>query len=116
MNILFLCTANQHRSRTAEDYFRSICHSHLFKSAGLSQKYCQKYGSTLCTVDLLEWSDKVFVMEDIHEKRIAEYAGMSYLNKLEVLNIEDIYKYMQPELIEKLRSSENLQFFMSGNS
>lgn len=110
MNILFICTANQHRSRTAEDFYRSSRANHQFKSAGVSQKYCQKYGTTLCTIELLEWADKVFVMEDMHVQRIAEHAGDSYLNKLEVLNIEDIYQYMQPELIEKLVSNEKLLF------
>jgi predicted protein tyrosine phosphatase len=110
MNILFLCTANQHRSRTAETLYRANCPNHHFKSAGLSQKYCQKYSTTLCTIELLVWADKVFVMEAMHQQRIAEHAGESYLNKLEVLNIEDIYQYMQPALLEKLQSNEKLQF------
>ena len=33
-----------------------------------------------------------------------------YLFKIEVLNIEDIYQYMQPEFIEKLKSNVHLQF------
>jgi protein-tyrosine-phosphatase len=49
MNILFLCTANLHRSRTAEDYFKSLDSTHTFKSAGLSEKYCTQ----LCSVELL---------------------------------------------------------------
>lgn len=110
MNILFLCTANLHRSRTAEDYYRSISPIHVFRSAGLSQKYCQQYGTTLCTYELLAWADKVFVMEDVHVQLIAEHGGQSYLNKLEVLDIEDVYQYMQPELIEKLKSNEKLLF------
>lgn len=110
MNILFLCTANLNRSRTAEDFYRSTSAAHQYKSAGLSQKYCQKYGTTLCTIELLEWADKVFVMENMHIQRIAEYAGESYLNKIEVLNIDDFYQFMQPELIEILVSNEKLYF------
>lgn len=110
MNILFLCTANLNRSRTAEDFYHSNSPKHQFKSAGLSQKYCQKYGTNLCTIELLEWSDKIFVMEEMHVQRIAEHGGGSYLNKIEVLNIDDIYQYMQPELIEKLTSNEKLLF------
>ena len=101
MNILFLCTANMHRSRTAEDYFKKQHPDFEFKSAGLSEKYCKQYGSTLCTVDLLNWADKIFVMEPMHVDRISEYAGKQYLQKVEVLNIEDVYKYMQPELINR---------------
>lgn len=110
MNILFLCTANLNRSRTAEDFFSSTCAAHQYKSAGLSQKYCQKYGTTLCTIELLTWADKIFVMEDMHVQRIAEHAGESYLNKLEVLNVDDVYKYMQRELIEKLLANDKLRF------
>ncbi|WP_134051633.1 phosphotyrosine protein phosphatase [Rheinheimera aquimaris] len=110
MNILFLCTSNLHRSRTAEDFFSSIAADHQYKSAGLSQKYCQIHGTTLCTTGLLEWADKIYVMEDLHVQRIAEHTGQSYLNKLEVLDIDDVYKYMQPELIEKLKSNEKLRF------
>lgn len=110
MNILFLCTSNLNRSRTAEDFFRSTCASHQYKSAGLSQKYCQKHGTTLCTTELLNWAHKIFVMEDMHVQRIAEHAGESYLNKLEVLNIDDVYQYMQPELIEKLVANDKLRF------
>lgn len=110
MNILFLCTSNLNRSRTAEDLFRSTVPEHQYKSAGLSQKYCQKYGTTLCTTELLEWADKVFVMEDMHVQRIAEHGGQSFLNKLEVLNIDDVYQYMQPELVEKLVANDKLRF------
>lgn len=110
MNILFLCTSNLNRSRTAEDFFRSTCAAHQYKSAGLSQKYCQKHGTTLCTIELLAWADKIFAMEDMHVQRIAEHGGQSYLSKLEVLNIDDIYQYMQPELVEKLVANDKLSF------
>lgn len=112
MNILFLCTSNKNRSRTAEDFYRAKLPHHNFKSAGLSQKYCLKYRTTLCSIEILSWADAVFVMQDIHRKRIAEYAGESYLKKIEVLHIEDIYSYMQSELLEKLQSHEKLQFLL----
>ena len=110
MNILFLCTANLHRSRTAEHFFRSINLNHEFKSAGLSQKYCQKYGTTLCSLELLDWADKIFVMEDVHVQRLVEHVGELYTHKIEVLNFQDVYQYMQSELIDKLKSNEKLQF------
>ncbi len=110
MNILFLCTSNLNRSRTAEDLFRTTCATHQYKSAGLSHKYCLKHGTTLCTIEMLAWADRIFVMEDMHVQRIAEHAGESYLNKLEVLNIDDVYQYMQPELIEALLANDKLRF------
>jgi predicted protein tyrosine phosphatase len=108
MNILFLCTANLHRSRTAEDYFKSIKTSHVFKSAGLSEKYCKQHGTNLCTVELLEWADKIFVMQQMHVQRIREHTKEIYLSKIEVLNIDDIYQYMQLELLEKLKSKVHI--------
>lgn len=108
MNILFLCTANLHRSRTGEDYFRSIHSAHVFKSASLSEKYCKQHDTILCSVELLEWADKIFVMEEMHLLRIIEHTAKRYLFKIEILNIEDIYQYMQTELIEKLKSNVHL--------
>ena len=109
MNILFLCTANLHRSRSAEDLFKSPESEHSFQSAGLSRKYCAKYGSRLCTIELLNWAEKIYVMEPMHVERIPENAGESYLPKIEILYIDDIYQYMQPELLARLASHSKLQ-------
>ncbi len=56
MNILFLCTANLNRSRTAEDFYRSTSAADQYRSAGLSQKYCQKYSynSFFVIIELLK--------------------------------------------------------------
>lgn len=111
MHIFFLCTANVHRSRTAEDYFSARNTRDEFKSAGLSEKYCAKNNSTLCTIALLNWADRVFVMEAAHVEVISEYAGKSFLDKVEVLNIEDVYQYMQPELVKILSTNHRLAGF-----
>lgn len=95
-----------HRSKTAEILFRDKFPSHTFKSAGLSEKYCQQYGTQLCTIELLEWAEQIYAMEEMHRQRIALYASEHYLTKVEVLGIEDIYQYMQPELVEKLQVLE----------
>lgn len=113
MNILFLCTANQHRSRTAEKFYSAKFPNYSFKSAGLSQKYCEKLGTTLCSSEILTWADLIFVMEKMHKDRIAEHTGDLHLNKVTVLYIEDIYQYMQPELLDKLQSHEQLSFLNS---
>jgi len=109
MNILFLCTANLHRSRSAEDYYKSLKSDHVFQSAGLSEKYCAKYGSRLCNIDLLDWAEKIYVMEPQHVERITDHVGERYLAKIEILHIDDIYQYMQPELLNKLKTNVYLQ-------
>jgi predicted protein tyrosine phosphatase len=116
MNILFLCTANIHRSKTAEDHFSSIDSAHTFQSAGLSRKYCAQYGSKLCTISLLDWADAIYVMEPLHAKRITENAGERYTKKVKILNIDDIYKYMQPELLNKLQSNTLLKDYMPSDT
>lgn len=109
MNILFLCTANVHRSRTAEDYFKEASpNTYTFLSAGLSEKECTRNGSRLCTIELLEWSDKVFVMEEAHKTRIAEHTGDRFIDKIHVLDIDDIYQYNQPELVLLLKEKVRL--------
>lgn len=103
MNILFLCTANIQRSRTAEVYFRENIPQHTYRSAGLSKKECLRNKSVLCTEEMLEWADRVYVFEQKHLDRIQAYTGDLYLNKIDCLNIADVYQYMEPELIEQLK-------------
>ncbi|MDN3488018.1 hypothetical protein [Pseudoalteromonas sp. APC 3694] len=99
MNILFLCTANVQRSKTAEELFLAIDKSNNYKSAGLSEKYVSKVGTTLCTEDMLDWADKIYVFEKKHIDRIRQYTGEKHLHKIYNLNIEDKYQYFQRELV-----------------
>lgn len=99
MNILFLCTANIQRSKTAEELFSVADTSNAYRSAGLSKKYVQKAGSTLCTEEMLEWADEIYVFEQMHIERIREYTGDRYLYKTSNLAIKDNYQYFQRELV-----------------
>ncbi|WP_350644683.1 hypothetical protein [Pseudoalteromonas sp. G24-MNA-CIBAN-0072] len=99
MNILFLCTANVQRSKTAQELFQAIDTSNNYKSAGLSKKYVEKAGTTLCTEELLGWADKIYIFEDFHLERIIHYTGKIHLHKITNLKIEDKYQYFQRELV-----------------
>jgi len=99
MNILFLCTANIQRSKTAEELFRAAYNSHQYKSAGLSEKYVKKANSALCTLEMLQWADQVFVFEEKHIDRIQKHTGDVYLPKITNLKIPDDYQYFQRELV-----------------
>lgn len=99
LNILFLCTANKQRSRTAQELLSAVNRTHQYKSAGLSLKYVNKAGTTLCTVEMLSWADKIYVFQNAHIERIKEYTGEKYLSKITNLKIEDDYKYFQRELV-----------------
>lgn len=96
MNILFLCTANIHRSKTAEDLFTLMYPNHAFMSAGLSEKECKRNGSNLCTEEVIDWADKIYYFEDRHRERFVEYVDKQ---NLENLNIADEFTYMQSELV-----------------
>lgn len=106
MNILFVCSANKQRSKTAHHYFAERYSQHQFKSAGTNHKICKKEETTPLTEDLLIWADSVYVMEEKHRRIIEEHTGNTYLSKILVLNIPDIYEYNSTELIEILENSD----------
>lgn len=94
MRVLFICNQNENRSKTAEEVF-----SNQFKtsSAGL-------YNENPVNKKQLEWADIILVMEESHSRELANRFPKQYLKKrILSLNIPDIYKYNQPELIEALK-------------
>lgn len=99
MKILFICSANKQRSKTAEDYFASKYDAHEFLSAGTNIKICRKEGTTVLTEDLLEWAAVVYVMENRHLEQIQKHASSNCYQKIKVLEIPDIYKYYDSNLI-----------------
>jgi predicted protein tyrosine phosphatase len=57
------------------------------------------------SADLLEWADRVFVMEMSQRRYLnAHFAPVLKNKKIVCLNIPDIYRYMQPELVVTLRA------------
>jgi predicted protein tyrosine phosphatase len=102
MKILFVCSANQHRSKTAEDYFSAKFPEEEFQSAGTNHKICKQKGTTPLDQDLMDWADVVYVMENKHKEQIQKHVGSLYNEKITVLNIPDDFKYYQKELIALL--------------
>ena len=103
MKVLFVCSVNKHRSKTAEDYFSDKYEktNNIFASAGTNIKTCIKEGTTPLDAWMLEWADKIYCMESKHKQEIMS-ACNSYNNKIEVLGIPDDFRYNQPELIQLL--------------
>lgn len=95
--ILFVCGKNISRSKTAESIFRSDVRFDV-KSAGLSPKSPHQ----LSDRDI-EQADIIFVMEQSHKKQILQ-KHHNISNKIEVMEIDDMYKYMDVELIELLKN------------
>ena len=94
MNILFVCSRNQWRSPTGERIWRK--HGFETRSAGTSPK--AKH--TLNAKDII-WADKILVMEDKHKDRLkASFKQLLQYKKVEVLDIEDNYQFMDDELVQ----------------
>ena len=100
MNVLFVCSRNKWRSRTAETIFKNN-HDHIVKSAGTESEARIKV-----TEKLINWAELIFVMEKRHKQRLQERFQEALDHKrIIVLDIEDNYKYMDEELIETLKRS-----------
>jgi predicted protein tyrosine phosphatase len=100
MNILFVCSKNYWRSRTAETIFKNN-QNHNIKSAGTENEARIKV-----TEKLIKWADLIFVMEKKHRKRLQEkFSSLTDDKEIVILEIQDDYKYMDAELIEMLETS-----------
>jgi predicted protein tyrosine phosphatase len=100
MNVLFVCSRNKWRSRTAEAIFK-VNQDHEFRSAGT-----EKDARIKVNEKLVNWADLIFVMEKRHKQRLQDRFDQ-LLNDKEVviLDIEDNFEYMDEELIETLKRS-----------
>ena len=100
MNILFVCSKNKWRSRTAETIFKNN-QKHNVKSAGTENEARIKV-----TEKLISWADLIFVMEKKHKERLRDKFESQIDDKqIVTLDIKDDYKYMDTELIEILETS-----------
>jgi predicted protein tyrosine phosphatase len=99
-NILFVCSQNKLRSPTAEKVFSDNPNLKV-ASAGLDND-----AVITLTPELIEWADLIFVMEKNHQNRLQK-KFKKYLTKQRIisLNIPDEYDYMDPALIEILKST-----------
>lgn len=96
-NLLFICSRNQWRSRTAETIFRKR-EDITVKSAGTARNARIRVNGSL-----LKWADVVFVMERKHHSYLlSHFPGETRFLDVEVLDIPDEYKYMDEELIGEL--------------
>ena len=58
------------------------------------------------TAEHIDWADVIFVMETEHLQRLRiEYGGLLDRKTLICLHIPDIYRCMEPALIEELKAA-----------
>ncbi len=95
--VLFVCEQNRHRSRTAEEIFKSRNDVEV-KSAGIS-----RLAANVITDELVRWADIILVMDDGQKEAVQEiFPEESKGKKVISLEIPDVYAYMDPELVKLL--------------
>jgi predicted protein tyrosine phosphatase len=97
-NLLFICSKNQWRSPTAELLFKNHP-QHQARSAGTSDK-----ARVRLSQKMVDWADEIFVMEYKHRDIIKQNFRLNG-KTLRVLDVEDIYQFNDPELVEILKTS-----------
>jgi len=98
--LLFVCSQNRFRSPTAEAIFKNMPEVEAL-SAGLNHD-----AVTPLSGDLIEWADIIFVMEKTHRNKLQKRFRDALRGKRVVtLGVPDIYEFMEPGLVELLRSS-----------
>ena len=99
MNLLFVCSKNKLRSPTAEAIFSEY---EAIEAIGCG---VNSDSATPLSGDLVEWADVIFVMENIHKKKVSQkYQKQLKGKRIVCLNIPDRYQYMQTELITLLKN------------
>ncbi len=96
--ILFVCTANIDRSRTAEDLYRGDPRYEV-RSAGTAP-----YATNPLDRELVQWADRIFVMcerEDRHQTLMRmRFPGVD--RPIIDLDVEDRWRRGHPQLVRRL--------------
>ncbi len=101
MKVLFVCTGNIDRSRTAQELFNGVKGIEA-KSAGTSAQ-----APVRLSLQLIRWADRIFCMEDQHQAAVLELDPEAK-PKVQVLNIPDRYTYAESSLKKLLRKKISL--------
>ncbi|HEY4475099.1 MAG TPA: protein tyrosine phosphatase [Candidatus Paceibacterota bacterium] len=98
--ILFICTANINRSRTAEDLFKSS-DKYEVQSAGF---VIMSMSGQILTQELVNWANRIFLMNEVEDGHLAKLnEGFDVSGKdVTVLNIRDIYNRGDNILVQLL--------------
>lgn len=104
MNILFVCTANRDRSRTAELHFQAKYPEHRFRSAGISKYASEKHGGVQIKRYMCDVADRIICMEFCHSDYIIRQIDKCFNSKIEVLDLGDTESFMSEQLVAALES------------
>jgi len=96
--VLFICRLNRYRSATAE---RIFC-----KRKDLDVRSAGTEDDALVRVNarMLEWADIIFAMDPLQVEALRlMFPAHPALDRVVCLDIEDVYSFLQPQLVELLR-------------
>jgi predicted protein tyrosine phosphatase len=97
--LLFVCSQNRLRSLTAEHMLRGFL-DYAVKSAGTSPKARVRVNE-----GHIGWADLIIAMEKKHVRLLKEnFTEALHGKRIICLNIPDIYRYMDPALIDELKA------------
>jgi predicted protein tyrosine phosphatase len=100
LKLLFICSQNRLRGLTAEHLYRGFA-DYMVKSAGTSPKARVRVNE-----GHIGWADIIFVMEKKHARLLSEKFSEALAGKRVIcLRIPDLYRYMEPALIDELKAS-----------
>ena len=108
MNILFVCSANKDRSRTAEIHFQHKFPERRFRSAGINQYLSKKHGGVYLERYMLEQAERIICMEQEHANHILKRFDGAFQDKIEILNLGDTEPFMAAGLITMLEEKFKL--------
>jgi predicted protein tyrosine phosphatase len=98
--LLFICRENRMRSFTAEKMYDGFP-GYEVKSAGTATS-----ARTPFTQEHIDWADMIFVVEQEHGQILREMFGEALDGKSVIcLQISDVYRYMEPALIDELKAA-----------
>lgn len=102
-----MCSRNQWRSRTAETLF--------WRRPGVSVRSAGTAASARVRIsqDLLDWADRVLVMEPRHAEQLRQRFGY---RGARCLDIPDEFAYMDPDLIDLLEAALEAALADSGSA
>ena len=100
--IIFICSANECRSRTAEIYFQNKYPEHKFRSAGINKYLSERHGGIHLKQYMLDVADRIICAEYVHSDYIVKNFDKKYLNKIEILSLGDTENFMSQQLIDLL--------------
>lgn len=99
LKLLFVCSQNRIRSLTAEHLLQGVP-GYAVKSAGTEPR-----SRIRVNAGHLGWADHIFVMEKKHQRILQETFAEALQGKPVIcLHVEDVYRYMQPELVDELKA------------